>query len=97
MADSLSQNTIAYAQHHGLRGHPVGFSGELYSELVRLEGDEHARRLLARYPGQEVEVADPGVLLDINTSEDLERARYTLATAPNAAQHVTASPFGARR
>jgi molybdenum cofactor cytidylyltransferase len=54
----------------------VGFGTELYSELVRLSGDEGARRLVARYPAHGVEVDDPGVLLDVDTVADLERVRH---------------------
>jgi molybdenum cofactor cytidylyltransferase len=75
VADELDHHTIVYAQHRGLRGHPVGFSAELYSELVLLTGDEGARRLLARYPALGVEVDDPGVLLDVDTEDDLDRVR----------------------
>lgn len=75
VADELDGNAIAYAQHRGLRGHPVGFSAELYSELVMLTGDEGARRLVARYPALGVEVDDPGVLLDVDTEDDLARVR----------------------
>lgn len=75
VADELDGNAIAYAQYRGLRGHPVGFSAELYSELVMLTGDEGARRLLARYPAMGVEVDDPGVLLDVDTEDDLDRVR----------------------
>ncbi|MBX3618802.1 MAG: nucleotidyltransferase family protein [Rhizobacter sp.] len=75
VADELEGNAIAYAQHRGLRGHPVGFSAELYSELVMLTGDEGARRLVARYPALGVEVDDPGVLLDVDTEDDLARVR----------------------
>ena len=53
----------------------MGFGGELYSELATLAGDEGARRLVARYPAFGVEVADPGVLVDVDTEEDLERIR----------------------
>lgn len=67
----LRNHTVVYAQHRGQRGHPVGFAAELYSELVALEGDEGARRLVARYPAHGVEVPDPGVLIDIDTEADL--------------------------
>jgi molybdenum cofactor cytidylyltransferase len=40
-----------------------------------LTGDEGARRLVARYPAQGVEVDDPGVLLDVDTEDDLARVR----------------------
>jgi molybdenum cofactor cytidylyltransferase len=75
VADELDGHAITYAQYRGLRGHPVAFGAELYSELVMLTGDEGARRLLARYPAQGVEVDDPGVLLDVDTEDDLARVR----------------------
>ncbi|MBL8302237.1 MAG: nucleotidyltransferase family protein [Ideonella sp.] len=75
VARQLADHPAAYAQHRGRRGHPVGFSAELYSELVVLTGDEGARRLLARYPATPVEVDDPGVLLDVDTEDDLRRLR----------------------
>lgn len=82
VAEVLEREPIAYAQYHGRRGHPVGFSAELYSELAALEGDEGARRLLARYPAQAVELEDPGVLIDVDTAEDLQRLRGDQAPAP---------------
>ncbi len=73
VAAALEHYPVAYAQHHGRRGHPVGFSAELYSELVDLHGDEGARRIVARFPSQAVDVEDPGVLIDVDTVEDLAR------------------------
>lgn len=75
VADALQQHPVVYAQHHGRRGHPVGFEAELYSELSQLEGDEGARRLLARYPSHGLELDDPGVLVDIDTPADLRALR----------------------
>jgi len=75
VADALDQQPIAFAQHRGRRGHPVGFAAELFSELVMLKGDEGARRLLARYPTAAVELDDPGVLFDIDTVDDLAAAQ----------------------
>jgi molybdenum cofactor cytidylyltransferase len=75
VAQSLSSHSVAFAQHQGRRGHPVGFSAEMYSELSALTGDEGARRLVARYPSFAVEVDDPGVLIDIDTRKDLEVQR----------------------
>lgn len=72
VASALDTHPVVYAQHRGRRGHPVGFAAELYSELVLLDGDEGARRIVARYPVRGEEVDDPGVLLDIDTREDLE-------------------------
>jgi molybdenum cofactor cytidylyltransferase len=75
VAEALRINAVAYAQYNGRRGHPVGFAAELYSELVALSGDEGARRLIARYPAQAVEVDDAGVLIDIDTVQDLAALR----------------------
>jgi len=75
VAAALEHHPVAFAQYQGRRGHPVGFSAELYSELSALQGDAGARRLTARYPAQGVDVDDPGVLVDIDTEADLKRAR----------------------
>jgi len=75
VANALDPHAIAFAQHRGRRGHPVGFAAELYSELTALGGDEGARRLLARYPAWACEVDDPGVLVDVDTVADLEAVR----------------------
>ena len=67
----------------------MGFSAELYSELVQLTGDEGARRVVARYPSFGVEVDDPGVLIDLDTTDDLAALHARLGTsteeAPRAA------------
>lgn len=75
VAAALDQHAVAVPQHQGRRGHPAGFAGELYSELIQLSGDDGARRLAARYPVHAVPVDDPGVLLDVDTEADLARLR----------------------
>ncbi len=88
VALALDHHPVAFAQHRGLRGHPVGFAAELYSELATLKGDEGARRLVARYPAHAVELDDPGVLMDIDTEDDLVAARVDV----NAAKAEQARP-----
>ena len=83
---ALQTHAVAYAQYRGRRGHPVGFSAELFSELVALTGDEGARRLVARYPAQAIEVDDPGVLIDIDTVQDLAALRTVQGGGPGAAR-----------
>jgi molybdenum cofactor cytidylyltransferase len=77
-----------FAQYMGRRGHPVGFAAELYSELIALTGDQGAKRLVSRYPAHAVLVDDAGVLLDVDTPQDLEEARRI----QHAATAVTAQP-----
>ena len=75
VATALEQHAVVHAEHRGRRGHPVGFAAELYSELVKLQGDEGARRVVARYPAHGLDLADPGVLLDVDTPADLQTLR----------------------
>jgi molybdenum cofactor cytidylyltransferase len=82
VAQALGQHAVVYAQHHGRRGHPVGFGAEMLSELLALQGDEGARRLLARYPSFGLELDDPGVLLDVDTPADLLALQQRLARWP---------------
>lgn len=86
VAQALCHHPVAYAQHRGQRGHPVGFGAELYSELVTLHGDEGARRLVARYPAHGVDIDDPGVLLDVDTEDDLRVLRSVHASRLREAQ-----------
>lgn len=81
VGEALAEHPAAYAQHLGRRGHPVGFAAELFSELIALQGDEGARRLLARYPAIGVELDDPGVLVDVDTEADLAAARAAAGAA----------------
>ena len=79
VATALQEHAAVYAQYRGRRGHPVGFAAELYSELIQLDGDDGARRVLARYPAHGEEVDDPGVLLDVDTKADLEALKASAA------------------
>lgn len=79
VAAALEEHPVAYPQYRGRRGHPVGFAAELYSELISLDGDEGARRVLARFPATAVELDDPGILVDIDTESDLHAVRESSA------------------
>ncbi|MEO6278102.1 nucleotidyltransferase family protein [Roseateles sp.] len=73
VAAGLERYPVCYAQYRGIQGHPVGFGMELYTELMSLQGDEGARRIVARYAAQPITVDDPGVHIDVDTAEDLAR------------------------
>jgi molybdenum cofactor cytidylyltransferase len=75
VAAALPGQVCVVPNHQGRRGHPVGFSAELFSDLQALDGDEGARRLLLRYPSKMLELDDPGILIDIDTQSDLQAAR----------------------
>lgn len=78
VAAQLANHPVAYPMHRGRSGRPLGFAAELYSELVKLDSDDAPRKLCVRYPASGVEVEDPGVLLDVDTSDDLLAARQSL-------------------
>ena len=62
--------------HAGRRGHPVLFAARFFPELRSLGGDVGARSVLEAHAADffGVEVDDPGVLRDVDTPDDLERA-----------------------
>jgi molybdenum cofactor cytidylyltransferase len=81
LAEALAQHPAAYAQHRGRRGVPMGFAGELYSELITLTGDDGVRRLLARYPALALELDDPGVMAAPDAPRPSRSAPDTAADA----------------
>lgn len=50
LADMLREHVIVHVMAGGRRCYPLGISADLYNEAVRLDSDEHLRRMLARYP-----------------------------------------------
>jgi molybdenum cofactor cytidylyltransferase len=57
----------------GRRGHPVGFAARYREELLVLQGDAGARRLLERDSSDvmHIETGDDGVLADIDVPDDI--------------------------
>ena len=90
---------------HGIRGNPVLFDATLTDEAARIEGDVGCRAMFPNHLEEirEVDVDDPGILVDIDTEADLtafseaalrkEPLRTTLlrAAAPRLALHATPS------
>jgi molybdenum cofactor cytidylyltransferase len=66
---------LAAPYFNARRGHPVGFAHRYFDELTNLSGDEGGRHILQRdqMQTQHIEIADRGILLDIDTPEDLRR------------------------
>jgi molybdenum cofactor cytidylyltransferase len=72
VAECLRSGAVTVAPaYRGQRGHPVGFAAALRQELLALSGDTGAREVLVRHPPRLIEVDDPGVLYDVDVSEDL--------------------------
>ncbi|HEY6282281.1 MAG TPA: nucleotidyltransferase family protein [Burkholderiales bacterium] len=72
--------SLAVPYFAGQRGHPVAFGKKYLDDLLQLDGDEGARKLLMRDSRGlvRVEMNDPGILYDIDTPEQLSRHRTVL-------------------
>jgi molybdenum cofactor cytidylyltransferase len=73
--DALSTGAaLAAPSRDGRRGHPVGFASHYYDELLALQGDNGARRLLQRdrYKVVEIRIGDAGIFADIDIPGDLQ-------------------------
>jgi molybdenum cofactor cytidylyltransferase len=66
---------IVASDYGGMRGVPALFSKELFPELAALNADEGARRIIARHPEMVATVEFAGGLVDVDTSEDLNRLK----------------------
>lgn len=65
--------TLAAPFFDGQRGHPVGFAGTLLDELLTLQGDEGARRVIVGHKEElrRIDCDDPGILADIDVPADV--------------------------
>jgi len=71
----LESGRIVLPVHHGRRGHPVLFAAELFEEILALSPDEGLNTVVRREPARiiEVPVDAPGILLDIDTPDQLSK------------------------
>jgi len=77
---NADENRLVYPVYQGRRGHPVFFGRHFLPMLKTLSGDVGASRILRENANRCVPVAveDPGVVLDIDTPEDLRRMEQLL-------------------
>lgn len=105
IATNIAGNTVVFPRFRHHPGHPMGFSAELFSELIRISSERDLARLTARYPAAPVDVDDPGVLMSQRNSEPgmLEHLRAALdgggATAlfPTRPSTGTAGSYGVQK
>ncbi len=80
VAQALSHHAAVVPVFAGARGHPVGFSAGCRADLLKLEGNQGAARVLHAWGAIELIVSDIGVVTDIDTVADLQNAQALLAT-----------------
>jgi molybdenum cofactor cytidylyltransferase len=72
-ANANSSPRIVVPHHAGRRGHPVLLPWSIAAELDALGTDEGLKQLIARHPLLTIDVADAGILTDVDTPEDYAR------------------------
>lgn len=72
---------IVLPVYEGVRGNPVLIDRSLADEVEELVGDRGCRALRLRHPEEtaEIPVDDPGVVIDLDTPDDVRRAREAFA------------------
>ncbi len=77
--EHCQERKIVVPIYEGKRGHPTLFPRELYSEILEAPLEVGARYLLKKHRDSvlEVSVDDPGVLIDLDTPDDLEKYGIT--------------------
>lgn len=74
-AHSPAAPAIVLPAHGGRRGHPAVFARTVWPELLSTADELGARAVVRAEPGRVrvLDVDDPGILLDVDTPEDLRR------------------------
>ena len=82
LAEALEYAEVVIPVCNGQRGHPVGFARQCRDALLGLQGNQGAALVVKAYAATEIIVDDAGVVTDIDTVADLERAENLLGAGP---------------
>ncbi len=82
VAHALQTHAVVLPYYQGQRGHPVGFAASCRKGLLALTGAQGAAPVVKAQAElsapHKLELADPGVVTDIDTPADLARAEAML-------------------
>lgn len=83
VASLLSTHSVSLPFYKGEQGHPVGFSRQCFNDLSSLRGDRGAAKIVQSHyingSVGRVNLDDQGIVLDIDTVEDLSLANKLLS------------------
>jgi molybdenum cofactor cytidylyltransferase len=82
LAAALETADVVVPVCNGQRGHPVGFARQCRDALLGLQGNQGAAVVVKAYVATEIIVEDAGVVTDIDTVADLDRAENLLGAGP---------------
>ena len=80
---ALQQNaSLAAPFYNARRGHPVGFSQDLVSELMALDKEPGARGIVEKHMHrlEMIETEDPAILYDIDSADDLKKSKNRIGS-----------------
>jgi molybdenum cofactor cytidylyltransferase len=74
---AADRTRVILPRHEGRRGHPAVIGSDLLAGIAAIPPGEGLRRLWRRRPDTvvELDVDDPGVLIDLDTPADYERSK----------------------
>jgi molybdenum cofactor cytidylyltransferase len=82
VASALAAHTVVLPHYRGQRGHPVGFAASCREALLALHGPQGAALVVRAQatvnPAGLLELDDPGIVIDIDTLQDLANAEKML-------------------
>ena len=79
VADALASHAVVVPIFEGQRGHPVGFAAVCRDALLALGGTQGAAAVVRAHGAHELAVDDVGIVTDVDTVQDLERAAQLLS------------------
>ncbi len=83
VAAALATHAVVVPHYRGQRGHPVGFAADCGEALAALSGEQGAAAIVrARAAAGRVlalELDDPGIVTDVDTTADLARAEQMIS------------------
>ncbi len=81
LAEAADKNRIIMPSYDGRIGNPVVFGSIYFPELMQVSGDRGGSLVVRRHQDQtiDVPVADPAILADIDTPEELKRFQQDLS------------------
>ena len=78
VAQALGQDAVVVPVYRGERGHPVGFAAQCGQQLMALSGEQGAAPVVRARGATLLDVDDAGVVTDVDTVADLQRAELSL-------------------
>ncbi len=90
--------SVVIPTYNGFRGNPVLVDKSLFPEMMEIHGDIGCRALFGDHPEAIAKVAvdDQGIVTDIDTMEDFDRARAAAGVSPAGPAGTPAQPLNPR-